>query len=116
MEHTPVNAPTEKHVSHDAGTAEDHPHAPYMLIFVVLLVLTLAEVGYSMAFQSSLPKALYIIGLLAMALWKALLVALYFMHLRFEPKRLWVLCVAPLPLIFILILSVMMEGSPFGVR
>jgi caa(3)-type oxidase subunit IV len=115
MANPPVNAPTEKHVSHDAAQ-DQHPHAPYMLIFVVLLVLTLAEVGYSMAFQNSLPRAVYIIGLLAMAVWKAILVALYYMHLRFEPKRLWVLVIAPLPLIAILLLSVMMEGSPFGVR
>src|SRR5688572_11505851 len=109
MANPPVNAPTEKHVSHDAGTAQDHSHAPYMLIWVVLLVLTLAEVGYAMAFQETLPKAIYIIGLLLMAVWKAVLVAMYYMHLRFEPKRLWALVVAPLPLIAILILSVMME-------
>jgi caa(3)-type oxidase subunit IV len=44
-----------------------------------------------------------------MAVWKALLVALYYMHLRWEPRRLWVLAAAPLPLVAFLILAVLME-------
>jgi caa(3)-type oxidase subunit IV len=80
-----------------------------MLIWGVLLVLTLAEVGYSYAFQNSLPRTLYIVGLMLMAVWKALLVALYYMHLRWEPRRLWVLAAAPLPLVAFLILAVLME-------
>src|SRR5262245_30231299 len=94
----------EAHAAH----GQAHP-APYVLIWGVLLIRTLAEVAYSYAFQHPLPKAIYIIGLLAMAVWKAVLVALYYMHLRWEPRRLWVLTVAPLPLIAILILAVLME-------
>jgi caa(3)-type oxidase subunit IV len=44
-----------------------------------------------------------------MAFWKAALVALYYMHLRWEPKRLFWLVISPLPLIAILILVVMTE-------
>jgi caa(3)-type oxidase subunit IV len=44
-----------------------------------------------------------------MAFWKATLVALYYMHLRWEPRRLWILATSPLPLIAILILAVLME-------
>ena len=98
--------------THAQAHAEAHgqPHgAPYILIWVVLLVLTLAEVGYSYAFQHTLPKTVYIVGLLLMAVWKAVLVALYYMHLRWEPRRLWILTVAPLPLIAILILTVLVE-------
>lgn len=87
---------------------EEQEHAPprYILIWVILLVLTLAEVGY--AFMD-LPKIWLAIGLIAMALWKALLVALYYMHLRYEPKRLWVLAASPLPLAVILVLAVITE-------
>jgi cytochrome c oxidase subunit 4 len=92
------------------GEAHEGGHnAPYMMIWVILLVLTLGEVGYSYAFQNTLPKTIFIVGLVVMAVWKALLVALYYMHLRWEPKRLWVLTVAPLPLIAILIRAVLME-------
>jgi cytochrome c oxidase subunit 4 len=87
------------------GEGEPH-HAPYMLIFGVLIVLTLAEVGYAFL---SLPKIWLAIGLVVMAFWKATLVALYYMHLRFEPKRLWVLATAPLPLVVILIVAVLTE-------
>ncbi len=85
---------------------QEHAHPRYILIWVVLLVLTLAEVGY--AFMD-LPKIWLAIGLIIMAVWKALLVALYYMHLRYEPKRLWVLAASPLPLAVILVLAVITE-------
>jgi cytochrome c oxidase subunit 4 len=86
---------------------EEHAEPPrYILIWVVLLVLTLGEVGY--AFMD-LPKIWLASGLIIMALWKALLVAMYYMHLRYEPRRLWVLAASPLPLALILILAVITE-------
>ena len=91
--------------AHGAGAHAGH-NAPYMLIWGILLVLTLAEVGYAFL---SLPKVWLALGLIIMAVWKAVLVALFYMHLRWEPKRLWVLAVSPLPLIAILILAVLME-------
>jgi caa(3)-type oxidase subunit IV len=54
-------------------------------------------------------KTLIAIVLIAMAVWKAVLVALYYMHLRFEPKRMWVLALSPLPLAAILIILVIQE-------
>ena len=50
-----------------------------------------------------------ILVLVGLAVWKAALVALYYMHLKFEPSRLWILALAPLPLPFILVLAVMQE-------
>jgi cytochrome c oxidase subunit 4 len=88
--------------------ATTHGHAPYMLIWVILLVLTIAEVG--VAFFSAMPKWLLIVLLLILALWKALLVALYYMHLKFEPKKLWLIMMSPIPLIFILLSAVLLEG------
>jgi hypothetical protein len=58
---------------------------------------------------SGLPKIWIALGLIVMAVWKAILVALYYMHLRFEPPRLWVLAVTPLPLAVILVLTVLVE-------
>ena len=78
----------------------------YVLIGVVRLVLTLAEVGD--AFMD-LPKIWLAIGLILMSVWKAVLVAMYDMHLRYEPKRLWILAISPLPLAVILILAVITE-------
>jgi cytochrome c oxidase subunit 4 len=84
-----------------------HKAPSYMLIWGILLVLTIAEVG--VAFFSGMPKWLLILALMVLAVWKALLVALYYMHLKFEPKTLWVIVLSPIPLIFILLSAVLME-------
>ena len=78
----------------------------YMLIWVVLLVLTLAEVGYAFL---DLPKFWLAVGLIIMAVWKAVLVALYYMHLRFEPQKMWILALSPLPLAVIFVLATITE-------
>jgi cytochrome c oxidase subunit IV len=82
-------------------------HANYMLIWGVLFLMTVLEVGVAFL---ALPKVLIIIALLVMAVWKALLVALYYMHLKYEPRRLWYLAASPFPLAMILITAVLMEG------
>jgi len=82
-------------------------HPPYMFIWGVLFVFTVGEVFF--AFMD-IPKVFIVVGLLIMAVWKALLVALYYMHLKFEPKRMWVLAAVPLPLIGILFLFVLNEN------
>lgn len=84
-----------------------HAHPNYVAIWVWLAVLTGLELG--VAFFQSWSKGLIIVILLALALWKALLVALYYMHLRFEGTRLKILAVAPLPLALILIAAVITE-------
>jgi cytochrome c oxidase subunit 4 len=78
----------------------------YYLIWFVLLVLTLAEVGYAFL---DLSKAMLATGLILMAVVKAALVALYYMHLLWEPRRMWVLALAPIPLAVILVVAVMTE-------
>jgi cytochrome c oxidase subunit 4 len=84
----------------------DHKDPPYIMIWVILLVLTLGELFYAFL---DMPKIWLAVGLIAMAVWKAVLVALYYMHLKFEPKRMWVLAVIPIPLAAILVLVVMQE-------
>lgn len=84
----------------------EHSDPPYFLVWGVLFVLTMAEVGYAFL---PLPQFWLAFGLILMAVWKAVLVALYYMHLRFEPRRLWVLVTAPLPLAVILVIAVMTE-------
>jgi len=88
------------------ATGEDHKAPPYMLVFVVLAVFTILEVLFAFTPLSTVVKG---VGLIGMALFKALLVALYYMHLRFEPKRLWLLVVSPIPLIMILLVVVLKE-------
>jgi len=89
-------------------TATTHKHPNYVLIWVYLAVLTVVEVG--VAFISHLPKVTLIILLLFFAVWKALLVALYFMHLKFERWNLRSIALIPIPLALILIIMVLQEG------
>ena len=56
-----------------------------------------------------LPKIWLAVGLILMAVWKAMLVALYYMHLRYEPQRLWILAFAPLPLAVIMVMAIITE-------
>jgi cytochrome c oxidase subunit 4 len=84
-----------------------HAHPPYMTIFFTLAALTFLELG--VAFLGHMSKRTIILILVFMAIWKALLVALYFMHLRFETNRLRILAIAPLPLAVIMIMAVITE-------
>jgi cytochrome c oxidase subunit 4 len=88
-----------------AGRHAKHP--PYMAIWAMLAILTAFELG--VAFFQSWPKATIIVVLVFLAVWKALLVALYYMHLRFEKTRLRILAIAPLPLAVILVMAVITE-------
>jgi len=58
----------------------------YLGVFVALLILTLST--YGIAFVDLGPGNVAVA--LAIAIGKALLVALFFMHLRYSPKLTWV--------------------------
>jgi len=89
------------------GEGDESRHHPnYAAVWAGLAVLTLIEVGVAFV---NLPRQVIVLSLLGLAVWKALLVALYFMHLRFEPARLVLIAAAPLPLAPILVFAVMAE-------
>jgi cytochrome c oxidase subunit 4 len=88
---------------HAAG---DHEAPKYMLIWLYLALLTGAEVG--VAFMP-ISRGVVVTALLVMAVWKALLVASYFMHMKWEPMRLRLVALAPLPAVAIMIVVIMME-------
>ncbi len=87
-------------------SSDESAHPPYMFIWGVLAVLMFAKVGVSLI---GMPKWLSVALLVVISLVSALLVALYYMHLKFEQRRVWVLAAIPLPLIAIFILMVMQE-------
>lgn len=91
----------------EAVGVEAERKAPnYYLVWLYLLILTIAEV--SVAFVSHLPEAWLILLLLFLAVWKAALVAMYYMHLKFEPPRLIVMVLAPIPLAILITFTVVM--------
>lgn len=70
-----------------------HSESLYMNIFWILLALTVLEVLVALLPFAKLVKAVLLVG---MALGKAALVALYFMHLRYETRTLSVIAFTPL--------------------
>ena len=81
--------------------ADAHRGPKYMTIFWWLAGFTVFEVVYSTILTP--PKALLISGLVILAGIKAVLVALYFMHLRFERKTLGIIFASTLILGAILV-------------
>jgi len=90
-----------------ASTA--HSHHKYIQIFIILSVLTAVEVGVTFF---GLPKALLVILLVSLALWKASLVALHFMHLKIEKKTLTLIAIVPFVLCVFLSLMLLPDIYP----
>ena len=88
------------------ATAE-HTHPNYMAIFCYLAILTVIEIAVIY-----MPLAKFTIGVLlcALALSKAVLVAMYFMHLRFETRTLGMIAVVPLLIATLLIFVLLPDG------
>ena len=87
--------------------APTHQRPNYILIWLYLFVMTVAEVG--LAFELPFSRNVKLLLLLVLAIVKALLVALFFMHLKFERWRLRLIFIIPLPLAAILVTAAIME-------
>ena len=75
--------------------ADTHAGPNYMTVFWWLFALTIIEIG---VIFMGLPKLVLVISLISLALAKASLVAMYFMHLRFERLTLGLIAITPLVL------------------
>jgi cytochrome c oxidase subunit IV len=78
-----------------SATIEAAEETSYIAIFVYLSVLTAAE----LAVYAWFPGAVKISFLVALAWAKAALVAMYFMHLRFERRTLAIIAFIPVVLV-----------------
>jgi cytochrome c oxidase subunit 4 len=76
----------------------------YLVIWAWLAGLMLLGVGLS---ELPIPKMVIILGILALSSVKAILVALYYMHLKFDRKTLTLVAVFPLVIILLAILLVL---------
>jgi caa(3)-type oxidase subunit IV len=90
-------------------TTDAHSTANYIKIFWILLALTVIEVAIV---YMGLPKVLLASLLVIFAVWKAALVAMHFMHLKFEKKTLTIVALAPFVLCVWLILMLMPDIFP----
>lgn len=85
-----------------------HGHPNYMTIFWWLLGLTIVEVLVPMVVTAQVPKVALLVS---MAVAKAALVALYFMHLRFEKTLLGVIALTPMIICAFLLFMLMPDSA-----
>ena len=96
-EQGPVS-PAAHAADHEAG-----PHAPYLKVWLFLLVFTVIEYFY--AFFAKDFFLILLVGLLLWAAIKAGMVGWYFMHLKFEGAWVYILIVPAAVLATILVLA-----------
>ncbi len=84
-----------------------HPsRRPYVTVFVILAILTAIEVWVG---SLAVAKSLQIGVLLALAAGKAALVALFYMHLRYDDRV--IVLIAASPLLFMSILVIALQPA-----
>lgn len=79
---------------------------PYIKVFVFLAIFTAIEVLVAI---NPMAKLTQVVLLLALATGKALLVAFYYMHLRYDDRRIMFIALSP----FILASALMIALQPF---
>ena len=87
--------------------AGEHKHPNYMAIFWTLAVLTVVEIAVVF-----LPFSKVVNGtmLTALATSKAALVAMYFMHLKFETRTLGLIALTPLAIATLLVFVILPDA------
>jgi cytochrome c oxidase subunit 4 len=99
------------------GHTEAMPHhpVPYFLIFGLLVVLTIVTVA--VAFIDIHSEIVKVLLALTIASVKASAVALFFMHLKFEGKLIYLILIVPLLLCVLLVVALIpdiVHGQPFN--
>jgi heme/copper-type cytochrome/quinol oxidase subunit 4 len=109
---------SEANTAHSHDAAHDGQHRlPIFSLFLALSALTAAEVGLfevwsrSETFQSHLPKFALVLLILVFTIPKALIVLIYFMHLKFEKQFVVFLAIVPFPFVAIAILPTLIDAQ-----
>jgi cytochrome c oxidase subunit 4 len=90
--------------------AEGHGYRVYAVTWLWLLLVTLALVGISLL---EIPGVLKVLVVAGGAIFKAVLIMAYFMHLRFERKTLTYLIALPMILIVVLYFALLPDARLF---
>jgi cytochrome c oxidase subunit IV len=85
----------------------EHKHPNYMAIFYYLAILTAVELG---VIFMPIHKFYIAVLLCVFAVWKAALVAMYFMHLKLETRTLGLIAVTPLVIATLLVFVLLPDG------
>src|SRR5687768_16221818 len=93
----------EPEEAHGVTVPEPHHKVNYLAIFGLLVVLTIVTVA--VAFLDIKSEVAKVLLALAIASIKATAVALYFMHLKFEGKLIYLILFVPLALCVLLVVA-----------
>ncbi len=95
-----------------AAGSKGHAHPSYVAIFWWLTALTAVELSVPFLLQNAEGFALFVkaSSLIGMAATKAVLVAMYFMHLRFESRTLAFIAGTPIVLCVFLMLMLLPDA------
>ena len=85
----------------------EHKHPNYMAIFYYLAILTAIELAVIFL---PIPKVIIAVLLCVFAVWKAALVAMYFMHLKFETRTLGLIAMTPLAIATLLVFVILPDA------
>ncbi len=88
---------------HGSSEVAPHHHVNYFLIFGILVVLTIVTV--LVAFAGIKNELVKVLLALLIASVKATCVAVYFMHLKFEGKLIYLILIVPLSLCVLLVMA-----------
>ena len=91
---------------HDVSQPLPHHYVPYLAIFGALVVLTIITVAIGIFLRFSSEAVNVLLALLIAAV-KASLVALFFMHLKFEGKLIYLIFIVPLALCVLLVVALL---------
>jgi cytochrome c oxidase subunit 4 len=101
------------HEHHGDAPVAPHPHyKEYVVIILTLTVLTVLEViaaGHSV--RDRLPYGIFFGMMVGFAISKVLLVALFFMHLKYETKILRFTVFGPLAFFFVYVVVLIAEAG-----
>jgi len=83
------------------GHVEEHKRPNYLLVFLALAALTLAEVGVTFINIPQVPV------LAALASAKIVLVAMFYMHLKTDSKWFTYIFLVPIPFVVLIVASLL---------
>ena len=89
------------------GTVTAHKPPNYAAVFWSLFILTILEIVVANLHQ--FPKIFIVVSLIFLAVVKALLVALFYMHLKFEKLIIYVIVIFPLFLAAVLTILILSD-------
>lgn len=95
--------------SHINQNQKNHKHPPYVGIYFILVILTVLSIVISfLVHKKSAPPFVFTISTI-----KAILIALFYMHLKYEGRYVIALAIIPLIVFALVLFALMPDVIPY---